>query len=111
MTPKEFKKLLARDLACLHCGLDDDTLVPQHRVNRQMGGAGKTSIRNLPSNLIVLCSQFNQEIEASATAATLARERGWKLSSFQDPLTEAVWSQVKREWVLLDNKFGFVTVR
>jgi hypothetical protein len=110
MTPKEFKRLLLRDGGCVHCGLDDDTLVPQHRMNRQMGGAKKSSVRNQLSNLVVLCSGFNQEIEQSATAATLARDRGWKLSSWHDPLVEPVWNQILRAWVLLDDKGSFVTV-
>jgi hypothetical protein len=111
MTPKEFKKLLTRDLACLHCGLDDDTLIPQHRINRQMGGAKKGSARNQPSNLLVFCSAFNGLIESDSKAAQLARERGWKLDSWQDPLTEPVWSAPRNAWVLLDDDFGFVTVR
>jgi hypothetical protein len=110
MTPKEFKKLLARDVGCLHCGLDDDTLVPQHRVNRQMGGAGKGSNRHLPSNLIVLCHNFNSLIESDAEAAREARARGWKLQSWQNPSVEPVWSQVKSEWLRLDDKFGFVAL-
>jgi len=110
MTPKEFKRLLLRDGGCVHCGLDDETLVPQHRMNRQMGGAKKGSVRNQLSNLVVLCSWFNQEIEQSATAATLARDRGWKLSSWHDPLVEPVWNQILRAWVLLDDKGLFVTV-
>jgi hypothetical protein len=108
MTPKEFKKLMERDGACVHCGLDDETLVPQHRMNRQMGGAKKTSARNLPSNLLVFCSRFNQEIEQSASAATLARERGWKLASYEDPLLVPVWYEVERAWFLLDDRFGRV---
>jgi len=108
MTPKEFKRLLARDGGCVHCGLDDETLVPQHRINRQMGGAGKGSVRNQASNLLVFCSAFNGLIESDSKAAQLARERGWKLDSWQNPLTEPVWSQVHRAWVLLDNAFKFV---
>ena len=108
LTPKEFQKFLLRDKGCLHCGLDDDTLVPQHRINRQMGGAKKGSVRNMPSNVVVLCSLFNGLIESDFRAATLARERGWKLSSWHDPLVEPVWSQVLRAWVLLDNEYNTI---
>ena len=110
VTPKEFKKLLARDLACLHCGRDDETLVPQHRINRQMGGAGKASKRNAPSNLIVLCSEFNARIEFDSPQAQIARLNGCKLSSWQNPLVVPVWSAPRNAWVLLDDSFGFVTV-
>jgi hypothetical protein len=105
LTPKEFKRLLARDRYCLHCGLDDDTLIPQHRINRQMGGAGIASKRNKPSNLIVLCHNFNSLIESDAKSAEIARLNGWKLSSWQDPLLVPVWDSVRSVWVLLDDDF------
>lgn len=108
MTPKEFKRLLARDGGCVHCGLDDETLVPQHRINRQMGGAGKSSVRNQPSNLLVFCSAFNGLIESDSKAAQLARERGWKLDSWQDPSIEPVWSQVYSAWLLYGDDFTFI---
>ena len=108
MTPKDFKRLLARDGGCLHCGLNDETLVPQHRINRQMGGAGTASKRNKPSNLIVLCSKFNQEIEQSASAAALARAHGYKLESYRDPLFEPVWDSARSMWLMLDDEFGSV---
>ena len=110
MTPKDFKRLLARDRHCLHCGLDDDTLIPQHRINRQMGGAGTASKRNKPSNLIVLCSAFNGLIESDADAAQEAGARGWKLQSWQDPLFEPVWDSVHSMWLSLDDEFGSVAL-
>jgi 5-methylcytosine-specific restriction endonuclease McrA len=110
VTPKDFKRLLARDRHCLHCGRDDDTLIPQHRINRQMGGAGTASKRNQPSNLVVLCSAFNQAIESDPDAAQEARARGWKLESWQDPLFEPVWDSVHRLWVSLDDDFGSVVL-
>jgi len=36
VTEKQFRKYLARDSHCLHCGLQDDTLVPQHRVTEAL---------------------------------------------------------------------------
>jgi hypothetical protein len=105
LTPKEFKRLLARDRYCLHCGLDDETLIPQHRINRQMGGAGKHSKRNKPSNLIVLCSAFNGLIESDAESALKALQGGYKLESWQDPLLVPVWDSVRSVWVLLDDDF------
>jgi hypothetical protein len=110
MTPREFKKLLARDRHCLHCGLDDDTLIPQHRINRQMGGAGTASKRNRPSNLIVICSAFNTAMESNADAAQEARARGWKLDSWQDPVFEPVWDATHSLWLMLDDEFGSVAL-
>ena len=110
LTPKEFKRLLARDRYCLHCGLDDETLIPQHRINRQMGGAGKNSKRNKPSNLIVLCSAFNGLIEADPKAALEAHSGGYKLESWQDPLIIPVWDVVRSAWILLDDEFESKTL-
>ena len=101
MTQKQFKKLLDRDLECLHCGTTDNTLVPQHRSNRGMGGSHK---KDKPSNLIVLCSWFNCQIEMNADAARLARTMGWKLDQWQDADKFPVWHNGK--WFMLDDNFG-----
>lgn len=82
MTPKEFQKYLERDKRCLHCGATEG-LAPNHRANRGMGGSKS---RNRPSNIIVLCSLFNGLIESDAAAAQRAKDAGWKLESWQDPL-------------------------
>jgi len=68
LNPKAFAKFLNRDKACVHCGTTDSTLIPQHRINRGMGGS---KLLNKPSNIVVLCSAFNGLIEANAEAAAL----------------------------------------
>lgn len=103
MNSKQFSKYLNRDGHCYHCGLDDDTLIPQHRVGRGMGGS-KTLDR--ASNIIVLCSAFNGLIEADADAARRARQYGWKLDSWVDPLFEPVFDSLTRTWFMLDDDFG-----
>ena len=106
MTPKEFSKYLERDFGrCVHCGVTDDTLVPQHRSNR---GMGSVKSRNKPSNIVVLCSAYNQLIESSASEASRARANGWKLSSHQDSLFVPLWDAVDRSWWLLDDDYGRV---
>lgn len=107
MTPKEFAKFLARDIYCLHCGRQDDTLIPQHRINRQAGGS---KARDVPSNIIVLCSEVNGQLESSARLATLGRLYGWKLSTWSNPLFEPVYDAVTGCWWRLDNNFGRVVV-
>jgi len=57
VTEKEFRKYLARDNHCLHCGLQDETLVPQHRVNRGAGGSKAKRLSNA-SNIITLCAHL-----------------------------------------------------
>jgi hypothetical protein len=108
MTKKEFNKYLARDQWCLHCGLQDDTLIPQHRRNRGMGGSES---RSKPSNVIVLCSQFNGLIEASEVASRAAQKYGWKLREGQEPDKTPVFDSWLGVWWLLTDKFGRIEVK
>lgn len=109
MTPKEFQDYLIRDRQrCVHCGLMDSTLVPQHRKNRGMGGSKK---RHVPSNIVVMCSKFNWLIEADANWAIIAKQRGWKLESWQDPLDTPVYYAHYGKYYLLDNEFHRIEVR
>jgi len=103
ITKKEFDKYLKRDNhRCWHCGLDDDTLIPQHRKNR--GHGGLRSLNN-PFNVIVLCSRFNGLIEADSDAAQLARDYGWKLSQYEDPEFVPIWDMSEQKWYLLNADF------
>lgn len=103
VTKKEFAKYLARDGHCYHCGVSDDTLVPQHRRNRGMGGS---KMRDTASNIVVVCSQSNGAFEASERASRAAQRYGWKLRPGQDPLTTPVFDAFAGVWYLLDDKFG-----
>jgi hypothetical protein len=73
-----------------------------------MGGSKK---RDVPSNIVVLCSKFNWLIEADATWASLAKERGWKLESWQEPLDTPVYYAHDGEYYLIDNEFNRIKVR
>ena len=101
MTPKQFARFMERDRGCLHCG-DVETAVPNHRVNRGMGGSRK---RNHPANIVVLCSLVNGLIESDAEWATKARTFGWKLASWDDPFWVPVFDVMSGRWWLLDNEF------
>lgn len=103
MTKKEFQKYLDRDKYCLHCGLADDTLVPQHRRNRGMGGSKS---RSQPSNTIVLCSLFNGQIEAVREASEAAQRYGWKLRAGDSPEWTPVYDAWAGVWYVLDDDFG-----
>lgn len=102
MTPKQFQQYLDRDKGCLHCG-ERDAVSPQHRANRGMGGSKE---RDVPSNIIVLCSYMNNAIEANARLQTLARTYGWKLSTWDDPTEVPVYDTQTAKWYLLDNELG-----
>jgi len=101
MTPKQFAKFLERDGGCLHCG-ESEAVSPNHRANRGMGGS---KVRDVPSNIIVLCSQLNGLIESNAFWADTAKDFGWKLETWQDPLTNPVFDTQKNQWFMLDDNF------
>lgn len=107
MRPAEFNKFLARDGRCYHCGTTGDTLIPQHRINR---GSGGSKTRDVPSNIIVMCSEANGRMESEAAFARMARSYGWKLSSWQDPLECQVFDVVSGQWFLLDDDYNRVTL-
>lgn len=103
MNSKEFRKYLQRDgEKCLHCGTTEG-LVPQHRRNRGMGGS---KARDVPSNVIVLCSAYNGKIEADVAAATRAVAYGWKVVGMDAPELVAVYDVTAQGWFLLDNYYG-----
>ena len=101
MNLKEFQKLLARDQVCQHCGIANETLVPNHRISRGMGGSKKL---NNPSNLVLICSSFNGLIESSAPHAEFARKMGIKLNSWENPLEVPVY--FGGQYWLLDDTWG-----
>jgi hypothetical protein len=108
MNRREFDKLLARDKHCLHCGKTDDTLIPQHRANRGFGGAGRKSVLNLPSNLIVFCAEANYLIESDAVWADRARLFGWKLSRWADPSVTPVYDLPNMIYCILGDDYSRV---
>lgn len=107
MTPKQFQKFLDRDGGCLHCG-EREAVAPNHRANRGMGGS---KLRDVPSNVVVLCSVFNGQIESDSKAAQEARKYGWKLSSWQDPKEAPVYDTQTNSWFVLGDDFNRKIVR
>lgn len=106
MKNKDFARLLERDQGCLHCGITD-AVAPNHRINRGMGGSKRLDV---PSNLVVLCSVLNGLIESDSRWASVAREYGWKLESWEKPLEVKVFSIILGEWLLLDDAWGYSVV-
>ena len=109
VTKKEFDKFLARDRYCLHCGIDDDTLIPQHRRNRGMGGSPQRLSK--PSNIIVLCSYYNGLIESVREASETAQRYGWKLRAGQEPEETPVYDSWSGEWYLLKDDYTRKTTK
>jgi hypothetical protein len=81
----------------------EDTFVPQHRINRGMGGS-KTLDR--PANVIVICSHANGLIESDAKSADLARQYGWKLSRWDSPEDVPFYDIATGTWNLIDNIYN-----
>lgn len=101
MNQKQFRKYLDRDGGCVHCG-ETDAISPHHRLNRGMGGS---KVRDVPSNIIVLCSTINGLLESDAEWASLGRQWGWKLYAWQSPLDSPYFDLVRHQWYLLDDEF------
>lgn len=68
----------------------------------------KNSKAERPSSIIAFCALANGEIESKAINATLARDYGWKLSQWQEPLDVPVYDVVTNAWYVLDDKYNRV---
>lgn len=107
MNQRQFDRYLQRDGGrCQHCGTTEG-LVPQHRQNRGLGGS---VARDVPSNIIVLCSYVNGMIESDADWADLAILNGWKLRAWEIPEDEPVFDSAADQWYRLDNNYGRTVV-
>jgi hypothetical protein len=83
----------------------EDTFVPQHRINRGMGGS---RVLDRPANVLVMCSWMNGLIESDPKLAEVAREYGWKLSRWQVPEDEPFFDLATGQWNLIDNIYNRV---
>jgi len=104
---RQFALYLARDMHC-PCGCvgREDTFVPQHRINRGMGGS---KVLDRPANVIVMCSEVNGLIESSPDIAAQARAYGWKLSRWDSPEDTPFWDIATGTWNLIDNLYNRTT--
>lgn len=96
-------KVLERDVCCWHCGRMDETLVPQHRINRGMGGS---KLLDTPSNLIALCSASNVLMESDSEFREKSLMNGWKLERYKFPEQTPVYDFMKGDWFLIDNDWN-----
>lgn len=67
---------------------------------------GSSKRRDNPANIIVLCSLVNGLLESSPIWAHRGRLHGWKLASWEDPLTVPVFDVQTQSWWRLDDQFG-----
>lgn len=95
------KRIFKRDHGiCWHCGTDENVTV-HHRTNRGMGGSKNL---DMPSNLVVMCSEFNFLMEADLSAFRLAKKKGWKVSKYQRAAEIEIENHEGRTF-LLDDMF------
>lgn len=97
MTKKDWEKLLKRDSYCLHCG-ETEAVSPNHRANRGMGGSKE---RDVPSNIVLLCSAMNSAIESNSKSAEMALSYGWKVSKFENWRIKPVFDSMTGQWFIL----------
>lgn len=99
-TKKQMSELRKRDdNRSAWTGEESDTLVPQHRANRGMGGSPS---RNVLSNAVLLESIINGLIESDPEWQAEAIRRGIKVSLHADPRMVPVVHAVHGECWLTD---------
>jgi hypothetical protein len=101
MDKKRFARLLERDKGCVHCG-EVEAVSPHHRLNRGMGGS---KLRDVASNIVVMCSRFNFLMESDSKSAELGRKYGWKLRPWDEPANTPVYFVMAGQWYLLDDEY------
>jgi hypothetical protein len=104
---KQFQRFIDRDGGCVHCGRTD-TLVPHHRANRGMGGSKD---RDVPSNIVTMCAEFNGLMESKSNPAQLALMKGWKCRTWDKPIDVPVFNVIHGVWFLLDDEFNVKEVQ
>lgn len=65
-----------------------------------MGGSKAPDITG-SANIITFCSMANGLAESDSGFAQLCRERGWKISRYEDPTTAPIWNVGDARWYLL----------
>ena len=93
--PKKLVKTLQeRDQHCWHCGAEGEMLVPHHRRGRGIGGS---KLLDTPENLMMICGQWNGDLESDLVS--MRRGRGWghKLS-FGDSFDMPVFDLFTMSW-------------
>lgn len=101
VTQLDRRLVYARDnYRCAHCGRND-TLTIQHRAGRGMGGSKKA---DRLANLVTLCWQANVTLESDAEFARLGRDKGWKISRWDDPEEVPVFYAPEGAFFMLNHR-------
>lgn len=101
--------ITARDLGCVVHGATgcSGELVHHHRKGRGVGGVKS---RNRVANGLLVCSQWNTDVEALPDVATQARKNGWKLRTDFEIDTLPVWIPKLGRFVYLDDHGNYLAM-
>lgn len=95
------KKILERDKGmCWHCGTTENVQI-HHRTNRGMGGS---KLLDRPSNLVVVCAEYNYAMESNFMDARSARDLGHKVSRHASIIHSPIRDFIG-QWYLLDDRY------
>lgn len=95
-----FNKLVRRDRTAVESGQESETNVPNHRINKSVGGT------DAPTNLVLMGYEYNGFLESDAEIRRRAIKYGWKLESWQDPAEEPFYHFGLHHWVLPDSEWN-----
>lgn len=105
-TTEQVRLVLDRDgHRCPICGERAQTA--NHRANRGHGGHRAS---NRLANACAICHRCNDAIERDGDLAELARDRGVKISRYDDPTAAEYLHPIYNMRVLLDDAGGFAFV-
>ena len=102
--------IAARDLGCVVHGAGGECvgpLVHHHRKNRGHGGVKS---RNRVANGLLVCGQWNSDVESLPDVAAQARRNGWKLRSDHEIDTLPVWIPKLGRFVYLDDAGNYLAM-
>lgn len=102
--------IAARDLGCVVHGAGGECvgdLVHHHRKGR---GAGGVKSRNRVANGLLVCGQWNSDVESLPDVAAQARRNGWKLRTDFEIDTLPVWIPKLGRFVYLDDDGHYLSM-
>lgn len=108
MNKRDFQKLKNRDETCVATGQETDRLIPNHRIDRGMGGS---KLLDNPENLVLMDSIINGLITHDKDWERKAFKYGWSLESWQDPATEPFYHIGLHQWVQPDGDWNLLPAR
>jgi len=102
--------IAARDLGCVVHGAGGECVGELTYHHRKGRGAGGVKSRNRVANGLMVCSRWNQNVEAMPDLAAQARKNGWKLRTDHEIDTLPVWIPRLGRFVYLDDAGNYLAM-